>query len=185
MLWIGRRHTTATADCKSSVHMQPYSIVLILRPASQITDKHDILLDHLSESTTLSSNLSTVRASLSQLDTSLNKLQTKIHTPYVTLRSEVSRLEKARTASELLRRAGRFLVLARRLETQMGFVSKPATSTAAPSTSQPKTDSPIPSRTPTLREPGSPKAEGEEEGEREREMLKAALTIAELGEWTT
>ncbi|KAI5452220.1 hypothetical protein NCC49_001154 [Naganishia albida] len=148
-----------------------------------ITDKHDLLLDHLSESTTLSSNLSTVRTSLSQLDTSLNKLQTKIHTPCVTLRSEVSRLEKARTASELLRRAGRFLVLARRLETQMGFVSKPATSAAATSKAQPNADSPIPSRTPTLRpghEPGSPKADGEEEGEREREMLKAALTIAEL-----
>ncbi|KAJ9113081.1 hypothetical protein QFC20_001968 [Naganishia adeliensis] len=152
-----------------------------------VTDKHDILLDHLSESTTLSTNLSTVRTSLFQLDTSLNKLQTKIHTPYVTLQSEVSRLEKARTASELLRRAGRFLVLARRLETQMGFVTKPATPATATPNIQQKTDSPNPNRTPTLRpghEPGSPKPEGEEEGEREREMLKAALTIAELGEFT-
>lgn len=128
-----------------------------------------------------------MRTSLFQLDTSLNKLQTKIHTPYVTLQSEVSRLEKARTASELLRRAGRFLVLARRLETQMGFVTKPATPATATPNIQQKTDSPNSNRTPTLRpghEPGSPKPEGEEEGEREREMLKAALTIAELGEFT-
>jgi hypothetical protein len=181
----GRRHPAATTDCNLSIPC--VSLPVLMLGLSQITDKHDILLDHLSESTTLSTNLSTVRTSLFQLDTSLNKLQTKIHTPYVALQSEVSRLEKARTASELLRRAGRFLVLARRLETQMGFVTKPATSTTATPNMQQNTDSPNPNRTPTLRpgnEPGSPKPEGEEEGEREREMLKAALTIAELGEIT-
>lgn len=132
----------------------------------------------------MSSNLSTVRTSLSQLDSSLDRLQSKIHTPYITLRSQVSRLEKARTASELLRRAGRFLVLARRLDSQMSFVAKPvalattngqATAASSPDISR----RPTPARNDTI---GNAKVEGEHEGEREREMLKAALTIAELGE---
>lgn len=147
-----------------------------------ITDNHHVLLDHLSQSSTMSSNLSTVRTSLSQLDSSLDRLQSKIHTPYITLRSQVSRLERARTASELLRRAGRFLVLARRLDSQMGFVAKPVA--AAASNGQVTTaSSPDISRRPTPgrnEEIGNAKLEGELEGEREREMLKAALTIAEL-----
>ncbi|KAJ9100674.1 hypothetical protein QFC21_003719 [Naganishia friedmannii] len=153
-----------------------------------ITDNHHVLLDHLSQSSTMSSNLSTVRTSLSQLDSSLDRLQSKIHTPYITLRSQVSRLEKARTASELLRRAGRFLVLARRLDSQMGFVTKPVTAAAAAAANGQTTtaNSPDISRRPTpgkSENGGNAKVEGELEGEREREMLKAALTIAELGEW--
>jgi hypothetical protein len=164
-----------------------YAIPLIQFYFTQITDNHEILLDHMSQSTALSSNLSTVRSSLTQLDASLNKLQSKIHTPCVTLRAEVSRLEKSRMASELLRRAGRFLVLARRLETQMGFVTKPAAPTTTTSNGQSQTGSPNSSSRMALGrrpndEPGSPKADGEGQGEREREMLKAALTIAELGQ---
>lgn len=72
----------------------------------------------------------------------------------------MERLDKTRAANEVLRRVGRFLVLARRLEVQMGFVQGRLGG-------------------------GAEKGGEQEEGEREREMAKAALTIAELGELRT
>jgi hypothetical protein len=77
------------------------------------------------------------------------------------LKAQVERLEKVRCANEVLRRVSRFLVLARRLEGQMGFVTN--------KNEGGKTGG------------GDGKEDGSGEGEREREMAKAALTIAELG----
>lgn len=72
----------------------------------------------------------------------------------------MERLNKARDASDLTRRVSRFLVLAKRLELQMRTVQGKGGKN------------------------GDVVELGDEglEGEKEREMAKAALSIAELGE---
>ena len=128
----------------------------------QIEENHPLLLKHLSSSSTLSSNVTTIQTTLSTLSTSLSRLHSKIHLPHSELKAQVERLEKVRTANEVLRRVSRFLVLARRLDGQMSAVL------AGKSAGQVGKDG---------------KDQGKEgEGEREREMAKAALTIAELGQ---
>lgn len=105
--------------------------------------------------------MTTIQSTLTTLSASLSRLHTKIHLPHSELKAQVERLEKVRCANEVLRRVSRFLVLARRLEGQMGFVTSKSEGG--------KTGG------------GDGKEDGSGEGEREREMAKAALTIAELG----
>jgi hypothetical protein len=81
----------------------------------------------------------------------------------------VERLNKAREASDLTRRASRFLVLAKRLDGQMKAVQGKGMSMNG----QPARNGD---------EHALNLAEDEIEGERERELAKAALTLAELGE---
>lgn len=87
--------------------------------ASVIRTHHPLLLSHLSSSSHLSSQLSAIRLSLSSLDLALGRLNSKIHTPYVEIDKVVRRADKVRMCSEVLRRASRFVTLARRLEMQM------------------------------------------------------------------
>jgi hypothetical protein len=101
--------------------------------------------------------VTTIQTTLTTLSTSLSRLHNKIHLPHSDLKTQVERLDKARTANEVLRRVSRFLILARRLEGQMTSIQ------AGPAGDQPD-------------------GKGQAEGEREREMAKAALTIAELGQ---
>jgi hypothetical protein len=95
--------------------------------------------------------------------TSLSRLRLKIRVPYHTLQEDVVRLEKLHQASDVLRRTARFVVLARRLETQMAELDAATTVT--------NTDTAA-STTPSL---------DTQEDEKERTIAKAALTIAELG----
>jgi hypothetical protein len=81
----------------------------------------------------------------------------------------VERLNKAREASDLTRRASRFLVLAKRLDGQMKAVQGKGTSMNGQSARNGD-------------EHALNLTEDEIEGERERELAKAALTLAELGE---
>lgn len=73
----------------------------------------------------------------------------------------MERLNKAREASDLTRRVGRFLVLAKRLDLQMQAVQRKG------------------GKEGDVIELGG---DDNLEGEKEREMAKAALSIAELGE---
>jgi hypothetical protein len=114
----------------------------------EITTSYPLLLTHLSSSLSLSSQLAPIQTSLTSLSSSLDRLQAKIHIPYENLSLLVRRLTLAATASDLTRRAARFVLLSRRLESQMARVQEI-------------------------------KAEAGE-GERERELAKAALSVAEL-----
>ncbi len=84
------------------------------------------------------------------------RLTQKVRTPYTALQTHASRLQKLQTASDLLRRTSRFVILTRRLHVQMVDMSSPN-----------KEDS------------ASVVLEGEDE--KERTIAKAALSIAELG----
>lgn len=76
----------------------------------------------------------------------------------------MNRLYKLQQASDMLRRISRFLILARRLESQMAELNRPLDTSAD---------------TPT--EPSKSAVSYEEPGdEKERTIAKAALTIAEL-----
>lgn len=120
----------------------------------EITTSYPLLLTHLTTSLALSSQLAPIRSSLGSLSTSIDRLHTKIHTPHAQLALLVRRLSLLAQASDLSRRAARFVLLARRLESQMARVQ------AAPA-------------------PGEESASAGE-GEKEVELAKAALSVAEL-----
>lgn len=116
----------------------------------EITTSYPLLLNHLTTSMALSSHLSPIRSSLTSLSSSLDRLQTKIHTPHEQLALLVKRLHLLAQASDLTRRAARFVLVARRLEGQMRRMKTAQGGTG--------------------------------EGEKDRELAKAALSVAELGE---
>lgn len=103
----------------------------------------------MTTSLALSSQLAPIKTSLTSLSGSIDRLHSKIHVPHEQLALLVRRLSLLATASDLTRRASRFVLLARRLEAQMEAVR------AAPKDAQ-------------------------GEGEKERELAKAALSVAEL-----
>lgn len=131
---------------------------------SEITTSYPLLLSHLTTSLALSNHLTPIRTSLSSLSTSLDRLQTKIHEPHAHLTLLVTRLNLLAQASDLARRAARFTLVARRLEGQMERVKAASNSTSAGRTA------------------ADGKGEVSGEGEKERELAKAALSVAELGE---
>jgi hypothetical protein len=88
------------------------------------------------------------------------RLRVKIRVPYQSLNMNVAKLEKLHHASDVLRRISRFVVLARRLETQMVELDKLTTEDAKESVLAASLDG---------------------ENEKERTIAKAALGIAELG----
>ena len=95
----------------------------------QIANSYPLLLAHLTTSLSLSSHLAPIRSSLSSLSTSLDRLQTKIHVPYEQLSLLVRRLQLLGLASDLSRRAARFVLVARRLDVQMKRMKASATGT--------------------------------------------------------
>jgi uncharacterized membrane protein YdfJ with MMPL/SSD domain len=117
----------------------------------EISASYSLLLAHLTTSLALSSHLAPIRSSLTSLSTSLDRLHTKIHTPHEQLALLVRRLNLLAQASDLTRRAARFVLVCRRLEGQMARMKES-------------------------------KAGKEGEGEKERELAKAALSVAEIGE---
>lgn len=133
---------------------------------SEITASHPQLLSHLTTSLALSNHLTPIRTSLASLSTSLDRLQTKIHEPHAHLSLLVTRLNLLAQASDLARRAARFVLVARRLETQMERVKAASSGTKDAKSIKDGKDS---------------KADMSGEGEKERELAKAALSVAELG----
>lgn len=119
---------------------------------SEITQSYPLLLSHLTTSLALSSHLAPIRSSLTSLSSSIDRLHTKIHAPHAQLALLVRRLALLALASDLSRRAARFVLVARRLETQMERVRDGAA--------------------------GEGGSIGD--GEKERELAKAALSVAEL-----
>lgn len=114
-----------------------------------MTTSYPLLLNHLTTSLALSSQLAPIKSSLTSLSGSIDRLHSKIHVPHEQLVLLVRRLSLLATASDLTRRASRFVLLARRLGAQMEAVR------AAPK-------------------------DAHGEGDKERELAKAALSVAEL-----
>ncbi|KAG6886258.1 hypothetical protein C0993_006668 [Termitomyces sp. T159_Od127] len=100
----------------------------------------------------------------------LRRLRLKIRVPYQSLRVHVSRLQKLRQASDILRRTSRFVTLARRLQLQMTAVEH--TSTDEEPAKSVKVETFDVTGLSTSKDSGD---------EKERNIAKAALSIAELG----
>lgn len=142
-----------------------------------------------------SGSLQAVREGLDALDVSLEKcvyrrqswpnavlilgllrLRQKFRYPYQTMQANVKRLQRLQQASDVLRRTSRFTILVKRLQTQIAEVGDSAGGT----TSRPKApDSRVNSGLPDGRRSATPGLDYE--GEKERSLAQAALTIAELG----
>ena len=94
------------------------------------------------------------------------RLRNKIHIPYTSLQSHVTRLQRLQQAGDVLRRTARFVVLARRLESQVRDMKKDGTDPTIKRESRSNSVDVT-----TLEDDG-----------KERTIAKAALSIAELGE---
>ncbi|KAN0116391.1 Golgi transport complex subunit 5 domain containing protein [Russula decolorans] len=142
-----------------------------------VTAHHEDLLEQAAGVGEFSGSLQAVREGLDALDVSLEKLRQKFRYPYQTMQANVKRLQRLQQASDVLRRTSRFTTLAKRLQTQMAEVGDSAGGTTSRSKApDPRVNSGVPdgrrSATPGL----------DYEGEKERTLAQAALTIAELGD---
>jgi hypothetical protein len=98
-----------------------------------------------------------------------NRLRLKIRVPFQSLQAHISCQQKLQLASDALRRTSRFVVLARRLQVQMADMND---------TNVTESDRQTVLSTSRADEQGH-----DIEDEKERTIAKAALSIAELGEF--
>ncbi|KAF8584833.1 hypothetical protein K439DRAFT_1646830 [Ramaria rubella] len=135
-----------------------------------VTNHHEALLVQALGAGELQESLAVVRRGLAEVTQSLNKLRQKIRVPYQTLEGHVSRLQRLQLASDVLRRTARFVIVARRLEFQMAETKRAIESSGNEGTAM---DSANGKDTNITSDDGN-------EGEKERNLAKAALSIAEL-----
>jgi hypothetical protein len=100
------------------------------------------------------------------------RLRLKIRVPYQTLAGHVSRLQRLQLASVVLRRTARFVIVARRLEFQMAETNKAIGAGTGAGGEKVSVNG---------KEVNGAGDDGNE-GDKERNIAKAALSIAELGE---
>lgn len=143
---------------------------------SEINTHHSALLVQAGSVSSLEENLRQIRGGLDEVESSADRLRRKIALPYETLSTSLTRLAKLQRASDLARRASRFVVLARRLDVQMADLN--AANTRA---SQTRTNGTTSGR--TTPNGVMSKDTGERDGG-ERALSEAALTLAELGMYT-
>lgn len=140
---------------------------------TEINTHHSALLVQAGSLSSLEDNLRQIRGGLGEVESSVDRLRRKIAAPYVTLSTSLEKLPKLQRASDLARRAGRFVTLARRLDVQMTELNA-ANSRAMDSSS---------GRTSSRRQAANGAAGGTLDNEAgERALSEAALTLAELGE---
>lgn len=109
------------------------------------------------------------------------RLRQKIQVPYNSLETHVSRLQRLQQACDLLRRTSRFVILARRLELQISEMDNGGSSADSSGVSTPNG-----AASPTIasgRRSSTSHLLGEYEDEKERAIARAALSIAELGDY--
>ncbi|EJD03176.1 uncharacterized protein FOMMEDRAFT_146834 [Fomitiporia mediterranea MF3/22] len=92
-----------------------------------VTNNHETLLIQAAGVGALEDKLQTVKSGLEEVSASQDKLRTKIRTPCTALGVYASRLARLQCAADALRRTARFVVLARRLESQMTELSRLST----------------------------------------------------------
>ncbi|CAG7854281.1 Conserved oligomeric Golgi complex subunit 5 Short=COG complex subunit 5; AltName: Full=Component of oligomeric Golgi complex 5 [Serendipita indica DSM 11827] len=146
-----------------------------------INAHHEGLLSRAASVNQLEGNLLQVNAGLKDISGSVNRLRSKLSIPYGALQAHVARLQKLQVASDVLRRVSRFFMISRRLEAQMAALEQASTSNmnvSKPTTPASPTNG---SSTPTTASI-SGVIEGNEavDKERERTIIKAALSIAEI-----
>lgn len=144
---------------------------------SEINTHHSALLVQAGSVSSLEENLRQIRGGLDEVESSADRLRRKISVPYDTLSTSLTRLAKLQRASDLARRASRFVVLARRLDVQMADLN--AANTRA---SQPRTNGNASGRTTPN---GALSKDMNDRDGGERALSEAALTLAELGEKTS
>lgn len=140
---------------------------------SEINTHHSALLVQAGSVSSLEENLRQIRGGLDEVESSADRLRRKIALPYGTLSTSLTRLAKLQRASDLARRASRFVVLARRLDVQMAELN--AANTRA---SQTRTNGTASGRTTPN---GVLSKDTSERDGGERALSEAALTLAELG----
>ncbi|KIP10909.1 hypothetical protein PHLGIDRAFT_115048 [Phlebiopsis gigantea 11061_1 CR5-6] len=151
-----------------------------------VTTHHEDLLVQAAGVAELEGSLSSVKGGLTELDGSLDKLRQKIRTPYQTLTSHVTRLERLQQASDILRRTSRFVVLTRRLQMQLAEMDRsPEGATVSASASSATNGSAgsngdLAGISRKSTDSLASSAGTAEEDEKERTIAKAALSIAEL-----
>ncbi|KAJ4468253.1 Golgi transport complex subunit 5-domain-containing protein [Lentinula aciculospora] len=140
---------------------------------SLVTTHHEDLLSQAANANRLSGSLTSVKSDLTDLDSSVEKLRRKISVPRQSLHFSLSRLQKFQQASDLLRRTSRFVVLARRLQSQMAEMEQSASKANASTTL--KLSESVAQMTSS-----DPSILGDTGDGKERTIAKAALSIAEL-----
>ncbi|KAF8335774.1 Golgi transport complex subunit 5-domain-containing protein [Cantharellus anzutake] len=89
-----------------------------------ILNHHEELLDRAAGVGELEESLRVVKQGLNSVNTSLEKLRLKVHVPHENLSNYLSRLQHLQIASDALRRASRFIIFARRLESQISELDR-------------------------------------------------------------
>ncbi|TDL26039.1 hypothetical protein BD410DRAFT_784062 [Rickenella mellea] len=144
-----------------------------------VTAHHEALLVQAAGVNQLEVSLTNVRSGLNEITASLEKLRLKIRVPYKTLEQHVARLERLQLASDVLRRTGRFILVARRLEQQMRDSQR-----SSETPNEHDQTSSTPTEKASNRVKGSAAVPDDpalgNEGEKDRAIAKAALSIAEL-----
>ncbi|GJJ06135.1 hypothetical protein Clacol_000324 [Clathrus columnatus] len=136
-----------------------------------VTTYHETLLIRAAGAMELQQSLAVVRRGLTEVTQSLEKLRQKIRIPYQTLESHVSRLRRLQLASDVLRRTSRFVIVARRLEIQMGEVKKHQESNVKENSNK------LNGQRKLSIGPG----DDDHEGEKERNLARAALKDLSAG----
>ncbi|GAA5977892.1 hypothetical protein JCM10908_005134 [Rhodotorula pacifica] len=144
--------TTGTESVSSALAKLNYNVQdLSLQLRHLVQSHHPALILQAASLTSLSSDLGEVRSGLGDVQSSVRRLNAKVKEPHDRLDKGLKVLERLRRTARLARGAQRFVVLARRLGTQM------------------------------LEVQGQGLSEGGGGGERqERATAEAALTLAEL-----
>lgn len=145
---------------------------------AEINTHHSALLIQAGSVSSLEDNLRQIRGGLDEVEGSVDRLRKKIALPYTTLSSSLDKLGKLQRASDLARRASRFVTLARRLDVQMSELNAANSSAAAGANGRTTTQDAAGHHTNALKELNERHA-GNDGGE--RALSEAALTLAELG----
>ena len=145
----------------------------------EINTHHSALLVQAGSLSMLEDNLRQIRGGLEEVESSVDRLRRKIASPYITLSTSLERLAKLQKASDLARRASRFVTLARRLDIQMSELNAANTKASQQKTTAINGSS---STDAIVRGVGTTKEVTERMNDNgERALSEAALTLAELG----
>lgn len=167
--------SSGSGDVSAALSKLSYAVDDLNRQLrSEINTHHAALLVQAGSVSSLEDNLRQIRGGLDEVESSVDRLRRKISVPYTELSTSLTRLAKLQRASDLARRAGRFVTLARRLDVQMAELNA-ANSTAriglpgSTETAQPSGTAIESTDRPSASDSG------------ERALSEAALTLAELG----
>ncbi|GAA5886213.1 hypothetical protein JCM16303_004462 [Sporobolomyces ruberrimus] len=159
-LVVGDSSGPGTGDVSAALARLNFGVEDLNRQLkNEITKHHEGLLLQAASLGGIETDLGEVRRGLKEVESGVSRLKRKISTPHTTLSSSLLLLTRLRRASSLTRRAQRFVVLAKRLEGQMGEIDG------------------INSTSNGGNEVGEERVTIER---RERSMAEAALTLAEI-----